>query len=288
MSEERRRPALGSVRARLGTLLAAVLVVLSLVVPSVIGSPTASMVWSVPLEALLAAVILLIVPSRVRRVSAVVLGVLLGLSTVLRLVDLGFFAALARPFDLLLDWTLFGNGFEFLTGAFGLPGAVVALVAAVVVAVSLLLALTWSVVRLSRLAESHRVAGTRLLVVGAAVLLAYQLAATQILTSLPPTAAAVAYARALTVQESWQDQQAFAAELEVDAFANVPGADLLTGLRRQGRRPRLRRELRPGRRGGSAARRADHETPHRRESSPLFRRLRRPQRLPDLVDVRRR
>ena len=55
---------------------------------------------------------------------AAVLGGLLGLSTVLRLVDLGFFAALGRPFDLLFDWTLFGNGFEFLQGSFGRAGAV--------------------------------------------------------------------------------------------------------------------------------------------------------------------
>lgn len=230
-AEERRRPGLGSVRARVAAVLPLVLVLLALLVPSVVGRPSAGVVWSLPLEALLAAALLVIVPGRLRSVAAIVLGLLLGLSTMLRLVDLGFFAALARPFDLLFDWTLFGNGFEFLKGAFGVIGAVVAVVAAVVVAVALLVALTWSVVRLSQLADAPSRGRTRFLLVAAAAVLAYQFLATQVLNGLPPTGASLAYARALTVRASLDDQRAFAAEVDVDAFADARGADLLTGLR---------------------------------------------------------
>ena len=281
-------PAPNPVRARVAVMLAAVLIVLALAVPGVVSRPTPSVVWSLPLEAMLAAALVVIVPGRARRGVAVVLGLLLGVSTVLRLIDLGFFAALARPFDLLFDWSLFGNGFEFLRGAFGRAGAVATLVSAVLIAVVLLLALTWSAVRLSRLADDHRVGLTRFLAVGVAGFVAYQFLVTQILSGLPPTGATVAYDRALTVRASLADRQAFAAQLEVDAFADTPGAELLTGLR--GKDVVLAFVESYGR---DAVEDPLLAAPDRRNCSTdgdrrlACRRVRGPQRLPDLVDVRR-
>ena len=50
-------------------------------------------------------------------------GVVLGLLTVLKLLDMGFFVALDRPFDVVLDWAFFDDGVR-LPHRLGRPGAV--------------------------------------------------------------------------------------------------------------------------------------------------------------------
>src|SRR5690606_2207987 len=59
-----------------------------------------------PAAGLLLEALLLVLPPRPRRITAVVTGVLLGLLTVLKFLDMGFYQVLARPFDLVLDWIL--------------------------------------------------------------------------------------------------------------------------------------------------------------------------------------
>jgi hypothetical protein len=218
----------------IGTTVAVMLVLLALAVPGVVSRPgpteTWVVLWSVPIEAVVLAALLVIMSGRPRRVAALVLGLLLGLSTALRLLDLGFFAALARPFDLLFDWSLFGNGFEFLRGAFGPVGAVVALLAAVAAAVLVLVGSTWSLLRLARWAETRTYSRTRVLMVGGAAALVGVLLAIPVLPGAPVTGVALAQARGIAVRDSWHDQAAFAAEVSTDAFADTPGAELLTGL----------------------------------------------------------
>jgi hypothetical protein len=217
-----------------GTAVAVVLVLLALAVPGVVSRPdpaeTWTVLWIVPIEAVVLAALLVLLSGRPRRVAAVVLGLVLGLSTVLRLVDLGFFAALARPFDLLFDWSLFGNGFEFLRGAFGPVGAVVALLAALAVAALVLVGSTWSVLRLARWAETRSYSRIRVLMVGGVAALVGALLAIPVLPGAPVTGVVLAQARGIAVRDSWHDQAVFAAEVSTDAFADTPGAELLTGL----------------------------------------------------------
>ena len=89
------------------------------------------------------------------------LGLLLGLLAVIKIVDMGFFAALDRRFDPVFDWSFFPPAVDFLTGAIGRVGAIGSVVAAVVVAVAVVILVALSILRLTRLVAGHRTAATR-------------------------------------------------------------------------------------------------------------------------------
>ena len=212
-------------RAVVATVAAAVLVGVALLVPNIVTRPVPTAVVSVPLEGLLAAVALIVVPDRARRGLATGLGVLLGLVTVGKLVDLGFFAALAQPFDLLFDWSLFGNGYEYLRGSLGPGGAIAAVALAAVIATGVIWSLTWAVRRLAR------VIGPR---PGAVAGLAVPLVVVVLLSVtgiVPMNGVTVAAGRIQDVRDSLADHDRFAAELAADPYAATPPDQLLTALR---------------------------------------------------------
>ena len=60
-----------------------------------------------------------------------VFGVALGLLGIMKLLDMGFFAVLARPFDPLLDWKLLDDAMRFLAGSIGPVPAIGSLAVAV-------------------------------------------------------------------------------------------------------------------------------------------------------------
>ena len=118
-----------SIRARLATVLAALLVLLVLTAPYDFGRLTPAAFVRIPLEALLVVALLLALPSRGSRLVATVTGVALGLLGLLKLLDLGFSAALSRAFDLVLDWALLDEAFAFLSESYGRPAAIGAAIA---------------------------------------------------------------------------------------------------------------------------------------------------------------
>ena len=81
-----------------------------------------------PVEGVLIAAALLLLPQRAARVLATIAGVCLGISSVLTVLDIGFLAVLARPFDPIADWALADSVVDLLTGSLGRRGAVAALV----------------------------------------------------------------------------------------------------------------------------------------------------------------
>src|ERR671911_185221 len=98
------------------TALAAGLVLVALLLPDqpdAIG-PAA---LHLPLEAVLGAALLLALPARVGMVLATIAGAVLGLLTVLTVLDLGFVSVLSRPFDPTSDWHLADSVVDLLTGS---------------------------------------------------------------------------------------------------------------------------------------------------------------------------
>ncbi len=186
---------------------------------------------SFPLEALVAALLIVVVPAAGRRILATAFGVVLGLATVVKLVDLGCYAVLAAPFDLLFDWSLLGNGYEFLRGSFGTAGAVLTLVVVVLVATGTVWSLTWAVRRLSRAADRRAGPAAPALVVVTALSLPVLLLPAVLGLPGPTTGVSVATGRVEDVLDSLADQDRFAAEIAADPFAATPGPELLTGLR---------------------------------------------------------
>ena len=71
-----------------------------------------------PVEGVLIAALLML-PGRTGRVLAVIAGVVLGVSSVL---DIGFLAVLARPFEPIADWVLADSVVDLLAGSLGRRG----------------------------------------------------------------------------------------------------------------------------------------------------------------------
>jgi hypothetical protein len=206
-----------------------VLVLAALVAPNRLGNLTPAAFVRIPVEALLGVALLLVLPSRARRVVAALVGVTLGLLAIAKLFDMGFYSVLARRFDPVLDWTMVRPAVEFLTESVGLVGAIGAIVAAAFLVVVLPLVMALAMLRLTRVVVRHRTAATRAGVVLAAAWVACAVLGAQLVPGVP--VAAHDYDRVVPVRDSLLDQRAFAGEAAVDAFRDTPGDQLLTALR---------------------------------------------------------
>jgi hypothetical protein len=188
----------------------------------------------IPVEGLLGVALLLILPPRPRRIVATLLGALLGVLTVVKLIDMGFFAVLSRPVDPVLDWILVDDAVSFLTDSVGRAGAIGVVVAVIVLAIGVPVLITLSVRRLTGALVRHRTAAGRGVAALSAAWIVCALLGVQILPGIPvaaDTAAALAHDKALQVPGALQDRRAFAAEAAVDAFRDTAPGDLLAGLR---------------------------------------------------------
>jgi hypothetical protein len=211
------------------SVLALGLVLFALVAPAKVAHLTPAGLARIPAEGVLGVALLLLLPARARRVVAAAGGALLGLLAVVKLVDLGFDAVLARPFNLVYDWSLLRAGAEFLHASIGRAGAIATVAGIVLLACGVLALTALAVLRLSRHVARHRgAAATAAGALGVAWVVCAVLGA-QLVPGVP--VAALAYERVLQVPTSLADREAFAARLADDPYANVPGERLLTALR---------------------------------------------------------
>ncbi|UXY25892.1 sulfatase [Streptomyces sp. HUAS TT20] len=215
------------------TVLAAALVLGALLLPNQLDRLTVSAFLRIPAEGILLAGLLLALPSRPRRVTAVVVGVLLGLLTILKCVDMGFYQVLVRPFDLVLDWVLLDSAAEWMRESFGPSGEMFAIAAVLVLVVAVLVLTTLAMVRLSNLMVRHRpVAARTTLILGTAwitcVTVGVQFGDTPVAAKLD---AELIDNRIQQVRAGLQDARVFQRQAAVDAFAKTPPDQLLTGLR---------------------------------------------------------
>ncbi|WP_224392384.1 CDP-alcohol phosphatidyltransferase family protein [Pseudonocardia sp. ICBG1293] len=203
-----------------------------LVLPADPGAPAPAAWLRLPIEAVLGAALLAVLPGRARTVVAAGLGALLAALGLLKLADLGFRTFQGRRFDAVTDWSLLGNGLEFLRGTAGAAGTVVAVLAVVVAAV-LVVATAVAVVRLGRIAARHRpaaVGGAVLL--GAAWLVVGPVAGASLVPGVPVAAAdgvAEVAHRTQQVPETLRERRELAAQLARDDVP-VP-RDVLGALR---------------------------------------------------------
>jgi hypothetical protein len=221
-----------SLGARVATVLAFALVLVALLLPDEADALSPTGFVRVPVEAALGVAVLLLAPARARRVLAALGGAALGLLTVSKVMDLGFSAVLARPFDPVLDWISVEAAVEFVAESAGGAGAVAAVAAAAALAVAVVVLMTLSVLSGAAARHGGAAAGTAsVLGVAWAVCL---VSGVQIVPDTPVAGggmAALAYDRAVQIRAGLRDQEVFAAQAAVDAFRGTPGGDLLTGLR---------------------------------------------------------
>jgi hypothetical protein len=231
LSKRRVRMAL----ARLVTVLALLLVWFALVAPDRLSRLTPAAFVRIPIEALVIAALGLVLPRRAGRIMAAAVGALLGVLVIVKILDMGFFDVLDRPFDPVTDWRNLPPAVGVLRDSLGTGWTVAAVIGAVVLAVAVLVAVPLAVLRLTGLAAGHRATSARTI---AAVGVVWGLCAAfgvQFVAGAPiasTSAAGLAYHQIGSVRAALRDHQTFASELTADdRFRDTPGGDLLTGLR---------------------------------------------------------
>ncbi|ELP65577.1 sulfatase [Streptomyces turgidiscabies] len=219
---------------RVGTsVLAGVMVLAALLIPNRLDRITPGSFFRLPVEAIFLAAVLLVLPSRARRITAIVLGAFLGLSTVLKCLDMGFYQTLARPFDLVFDWVLLNDAADFLKDSLGHSGEVLAVIGVIVLLIAVLVVSALAVVRLADAMARHRPAAVRsTLVLGTAWIVCFTMG----VQTGGVTIATKGYSQYLSnkvqyVRDGLGDAEVFDKQLRVDAFAKTPSDQLLTGLR---------------------------------------------------------
>ena len=220
--------------ARVVTGLACLLVWFALVAPNELERLTPGAFVRIPLEALLFVGAVLLLPRRAGRIAAVAVGVALALLAIVKALDMGFFTALNRPFNPLVDWSYLGSAVGVLGDSIGRSAANVAAVAAALAVVAVLVFAPLSVLRLTRIVGRHRATSFRAVTAVGVVWAVCAVTGVQLVPGAPlasTSAAGLAVDEVGQLYAGIKDRQAFAELAAVDAFRNTPGADLLTGLR---------------------------------------------------------
>lgn len=219
---------------RVGTsVLAGALLLVALVVPDRLDRMSFQSFLRLPVELIVLAVVLLVLPARARRIAAVVTGAFVGLSTVLKCLDMGFYETLARPFDLVFDWVLLSDAADWMKDSFGHSGEVLAIIGVIVLLIAVLAGSALAMVRLADVLAKHRPMAVRTtLVLGVVWIMCFTLS----VQVGGVTLATKGYSQFLSnrvkyVREGLGDADVFKKQLTVDAFAKTPPDQLLTGLR---------------------------------------------------------
>jgi hypothetical protein len=216
------------------TGLAAVLVFYALVGPDRLGQMKPLVFLRIPIEGLLAAAFLLLLPPRPRRVVAIVLGALLGVVLLAKFFDLGFWETLDRPFDPASDWGFLPPAVDYLERTYGNAAAIAAVIGAIVLALALVVGSALALVRLSSLGARHRTVTLRTVGALAVVWVLMAVFGVEFVTDEPVaaySAASLAYTDGNQVAAQIEDQRTFADHFANDPYTATPASQLLTGLR---------------------------------------------------------
>lgn len=224
----------GAWRGRLAGTVAVLVVVASLLLPDRLTATDFGSFAAIPVELILGAALLLVLPPAVRLPVATALACLLGMLTVLKIVDACFYAALSRPFDLVLDWGLAGGAWTLLASSLGGGLAALVVLAAALFVVGVLTVTLWAVRRLTRLLTEHALITTRVVIAAGAVWLVCSLTGVVLAAPYPVAshASTTKVVKEITgIRDGRQEQQAFAAEIATDQVAATPTDRLLAGLK---------------------------------------------------------
>jgi phosphatidylglycerophosphate synthase len=227
-------------RARLAvrlaiTVLAVVLVWADLLVPERPWQFSLAAFVRIPVELLVLVAVGLVLPVWPRRIVAAVIGILLGVLTFAKILNIAFFEFADRAFNPVHDWGEVASAAGVARDAIGSTATKILLVVLLLSLVLLAVAITASTIHITTVAARHRRVGIRGLAAVAAVWglcagLSLQLMPGFPVASTSATALAVAQVRA--TQAALGDQRRFAQLIDrPDPEASVPASDLLTGLR---------------------------------------------------------
>ncbi|MPZ61022.1 MAG: CDP-alcohol phosphatidyltransferase family protein [Propionibacteriales bacterium] len=221
-----------AVPAAVTNVLAVLLVWFAFLAPNEASRLTPSAFVRIPVEGLALGVLALVLPSRPRRTTAAVVGVLLGLLTVVKILDVGFFTALDRPFNVVTDRGYFVPAVALVEDSIGTVGATLAVVAVAVLVVAVLVGIPLAVRRVTGLVARHRRWSVRTVTGLMVVWIAGATSGLEIGSSGPFASADAGHLvvdRMRAIPADIQDLQRFEAAAAIDRYRDAD--DLLTGLR---------------------------------------------------------
>ncbi len=210
------------------TVLALLLVWAALVAPNQPSRLNLGAFARLPLELVVVVAVAALLPATPRRLLALVLGAVLSVLVVVKVLDMGFFTAFDRPFNLVDDSGYAGIGIETLRDAIGGSGANVVVAVAVALIVALLAVPVLALLRVTRVAAVHRGWALRAAMALGVVWVALRVVGAPVASS---SAAALAVDEVQAVRASLADRAVLAREIANDRFRATPGNRLLTGLR---------------------------------------------------------
>ncbi|HEY5222455.1 MAG TPA: CDP-alcohol phosphatidyltransferase [Microbacteriaceae bacterium] len=224
-----------TVRTNTATAISAVFLFIALVAPGIISSGSSLALLRVPLEPVLALVVLAVLPWRViRRVVAVLFGAVSVAAIASAALDRGFTTTVGQSFNVVTGWPELAAAYGVLrdsTGTFAAAGILVLIGLVTVVAI---VVVTASLLHLDGVIRRHR---RRMLIGGSAVTAIWVILAlvgAQFVVGEPVAASdtvAAAVAKSDQVAVAAAEQKAFDQAGRSDAYASLPASDVLTGLK---------------------------------------------------------
>jgi phosphatidylglycerophosphate synthase len=217
------------------TVLAVALVWADLLVPDRAWQFSLAAFIRIPVELLVLVAVALVLPVRPRRIVAAVIGILLGVLTFAKILNIAFFEYADRAFNPVHDWGEIASAVGVARDAIGSALTKILLVVLVLVLVLLAGAITASTIHITTVAARHRRAAVRGLAPVAAVWGLCAGLSLQLMPGFPvasTSASALAVAQVRATHAALGDQRHFAQLIDrADPEASVPTSDLLTGLR---------------------------------------------------------
>jgi phosphatidylglycerophosphate synthase len=210
------------------TTLAGALVLFALLVPTNPGELSPGAFVRIPVEGLMVAGLILVLPTRSRRVAAAFVGVGLAALTLMKLFDIGFQTYTGRPFHPVYDWSALRPALEYLQDTAGSLASVGAVVGAVVLVLGLTVAMVLAVLRLTKVAVGRRTFATRGMAALSVVWVALAVMGQPVAAN---SAANEVFDDIRQVHADLVDPDVFAHQIASDSFKFTPGDRLLNGLR---------------------------------------------------------
>jgi phosphatidylglycerophosphate synthase len=216
------------------TLVALIVVWAALVAPARPWLLTPGAFVRIPLEGIALVVLVVALPTPVRRIIPWVIGPLLGVLVLVKLLDIGFFVAFDRPFNPVDDWSYASIGVETVRDTFGRTDADLVVVGGVLIGVTALVLPTLAMLRLTRVAAGHR---RRSLWAAAALSAAWMVCwafGAEVVSGAgiaSTSEAHLAVDEVQAVQSALRDRARFSAQINHDRYLDTSGSSLLTNLR---------------------------------------------------------
>jgi len=216
-------------------VLSVVLVWGVLVAPDRILQITPAAFARIPVEGLALVAIALVLPTWPRRIVAAVAGILFGLLTLVKILNMAFYQEIGRAFNPVFGWVDIPPAIGVVRDTIGPTRTNIALAALWLGLIVLVSAITAATIHITTVAARHRRDAARGLAALAAVWALCAGLSVQLVQGSPvasTSAAGLAVAQVRRTQAALRDQRRFEQALHrSDPEASVPAADLLTGLR---------------------------------------------------------